>query len=92
VAQAGYRNRFGHPDPEVVARYAERGIELVRTDHAGATQWRFGPDGTMQIRSSRAIAVRYWHNRPGGRQAMPQASDDEPAGEGELREPFFGMP
>jgi competence protein ComEC len=92
VAQAGYRNRFGHPDPEVVARYAARGIELVRTDHAGATQWRFGPDGTMQTRSSRAIAVRYWHNRPGGRQAMPQASDDEPAGEGELREPFFGMP
>jgi competence protein ComEC len=92
LAQAGYRNRFGHPDPEVAARYATRGIEFVRTDHAGATQWRYGPDGAVQTRSSRAIAVRYWHNRPGAGRAVPAAGDDEPAGEGELREPFFGMP
>ena len=32
VVQAGYRNRFGHPAPAVVERYAARGIKLVRSD------------------------------------------------------------
>ena len=43
VAQAGYRNRYGHPDPGVTARYADHGIALHRTDHAGALQWRLLP-------------------------------------------------
>src|SRR5262249_40572391 len=40
VVQAGYRNRFGHPHPGVVARYAAIGAALIRTDHTGAVQWR----------------------------------------------------
>jgi competence protein ComEC len=39
--QAGYRNRFGHPDPGVVERYRAVGAHPVRTDHQGAVQWRF---------------------------------------------------
>jgi hypothetical protein len=39
VVQAGYRSRFGHPAPDVVARYAERGIEVVRSDRCGAWTW-----------------------------------------------------
>jgi competence protein ComEC len=30
TGQTGYRNRFGHPDPAVVARYAARGVDFVR--------------------------------------------------------------
>lgn len=65
VYQAGYRNRFGHPADEVVARYAAVGAKSVRTDHAGATQWRMRADGSIDIESMRAPRRRYWHNRPG---------------------------
>ena len=64
VAQAGYRNRFRHPDPEVVARYQQRKIPFFRTDHAGALQWRFATDGSSTVASSRETQARYWHNRP----------------------------
>ncbi|HEX6018488.1 MAG TPA: DNA internalization-related competence protein ComEC/Rec2, partial [Burkholderiaceae bacterium] len=39
LVQAGYRSRFGHPAPEVEARYLSRGIMLVRSDHCGAWSW-----------------------------------------------------
>jgi pimeloyl-ACP methyl ester carboxylesterase len=32
----GYRNRFGHPRPEIVERYASTAARLWRTDHHGA--------------------------------------------------------
>jgi competence protein ComEC len=60
VVQAGYRNRFGHPAPEVMARYAERGIAVI--DSPGCGAWRFGPDGESCWRT---VAQRYWHHRPG---------------------------
>lgn len=65
VSQAGYRNRFRHPDPEVVARYHARRIQFFRTDHAGALQWRFASNGTSLLFSTRETEARYWHNRPG---------------------------
>ena len=64
VYQAGYRNRFGHPDAEVVARYVSVGAKSVRTDHAGATQWRMRADGSIEVESMRVPRRRYWHNRP----------------------------
>ncbi len=67
VAQAGYRNRFRHPDPEITARYEARKIRFFRTDHAGALQWRFARDGSSAVASSRQAEARYWHNRPGTR-------------------------
>jgi competence protein ComEC len=75
VAQAGYRNRFGHPDPEVVARYRAQGIRLLRTDHSGALQWRFRADGRATVDSWRSAVVRYWHNRPG--ELLPASPDDD---------------
>jgi competence protein ComEC len=36
IASAGFRNRYGHPHPEVVERYRKAGIELFRTDRDGA--------------------------------------------------------
>ena len=61
VVQAGYRNRFGHPAPDVVERYRERGIAVVATAACGAWQWRAdgGDDGSCE----RDAARRYWHHR-----------------------------
>jgi competence protein ComEC len=43
VVSAGRGNRFGHPAPEVVARYARAGAEVFRTDQDGAVM--VGTDG-----------------------------------------------
>jgi competence protein ComEC len=59
--QVGYRNRYRHPKPEVFARYAEHGIERVRTDVAGAITLQFSENlTTSAYRSSHA---RYWYDR-----------------------------
>jgi competence protein ComEC len=56
LVQAGYRSRFGHPAPDVLARYAERGIDLVRSDQCGAWLWQ------DQVAScTREVRRRYWH-------------------------------
>jgi len=60
VVQAGYRNRFGHPAAEVMARYRERGIRLVASPDCGAWHWpsEAGADGATCHRDT---ARRYWH-------------------------------
>ena len=97
VAQAGYRNRFRHPDPEVVARYDARKIQFFRTDHAGALQWRFASDGTSVVYSTRETEARYWHNRPGaaaGRSGSGTRAQDAGAVTGDVipgpPEPYAG--
>ncbi|HSW25548.1 MAG TPA: DNA internalization-related competence protein ComEC/Rec2, partial [Burkholderiaceae bacterium] len=56
LVQAGYRSRFGHPAPEVLARYRARGIMLVRSDRCGAWSWNDGA-----FRCARETRRRYWH-------------------------------
>lgn len=58
VAQAAYRSRFGHPAPDVVARYQALGIEFVRSDRCGA--WSLTAAGTAVC--ERQAARRYWHH------------------------------
>ncbi|HEY4065955.1 MAG TPA: DNA internalization-related competence protein ComEC/Rec2, partial [Burkholderiaceae bacterium] len=60
VFQAGYRNRFGHPAPDVMARYLARGIETHVSPACGAWLWeaREAPAGVCY----RALARRYWHD------------------------------
>lgn len=36
IVSVGERNRYRHPSPEVMTRYAERGIRTWRTDRSGA--------------------------------------------------------
>ena len=61
MVQAGYRNRFGHPAPEVVARLQERAISVVDSPHCGAYTWQSSRphDGACL----RAKGLRYWHQR-----------------------------
>jgi competence protein ComEC len=59
LVQAAYRSRYGHPAPDVVARYALRDIAVVRSDRCGA--WTLQPDG--QAHCERESARRYWHHR-----------------------------
>ncbi|MED5621289.1 DNA internalization-related competence protein ComEC/Rec2 [Ideonella sp. BN130291] len=56
IVQAGYRSRFGHPAPDVMARYAERGIAVVRSDRCGAFLW-----SADESACQRDLARRYWH-------------------------------
>ena len=56
VVQAGYRSRYGHPVPEVLLRYTDRGIAVVRSDQCGAWQWQDGAS-----RCTRQVRRRYWH-------------------------------
>lgn len=62
VVQAGYRNRFGHPVPEVAHRYEARGTVLIRSDRCGAWNWA---SHTGQGLCERERRRRYWHFRPG---------------------------
>jgi competence protein ComEC len=62
VVQAAYRSRYGHPAPDVMQRYADRGIAVVRSDRCGA--WTLQPDGAALCQ--RQIARRYWHHRVDG--------------------------
>ena len=61
VFQAGYRNRFGHPAPDVLERYLERGIAVHASPDCGA--WH-GPTPTAPLGAcERDLARRYWHHR-----------------------------
>ncbi len=62
VFTTGYRNRFGHPKPDVVARYRDAGAELRRSDRDGALLFRFGEDGVQAV-SWRETRQRYWQER-----------------------------
>ena len=68
IAQAGYRNRFGHPAPPVVARYGERGIPLSRSDTCGAWSWHTDARQDDPY-CERDAAPRYWQHRPRARGA-----------------------
>jgi competence protein ComEC len=55
----GYRNRFGHPKPEVVERYQARGIKIYRSDESGALNLHFGAGGFF-LQGQRQLRQRYW--------------------------------
>ncbi len=61
LVQAGYRSRFGHPAPEVVARYVERGAQVVDSPRCGAAHW--ASPRPAEVKCERAHDVRYWRHR-----------------------------
>ncbi|HPT56405.1 MAG TPA: DNA internalization-related competence protein ComEC/Rec2 [Casimicrobium sp.] len=70
LINAGYRNRFGHPREDVLARYAERNINVLRTDWHGALTLS-SVDGFARIQSARDARQRYWVDRPDPTDARP---------------------
>ncbi len=59
--QVGYRNRYHHPKMEVYQRYADFGVNRLRTDETGAITLQFG--STLAISEYRIEHARYWYRR-----------------------------
>lgn len=57
---AGFLNQYGHPAPEVKARFEKRGAELFNTADAGALELTALAQGECRIRSWRGVKKRYW--------------------------------
>ena len=66
LVPVGYRNRFRHPNKDVMARYGERGITIYRTDELGALTLKFATDakGAPAISAYRNEQRRYWLDLP----------------------------
>ena len=61
IVQAGYRNRFGHPAPDVLARLQAQGSTVFETTRCGAATWHSErPD---RITCAREHPLRYWQHR-----------------------------
>ncbi len=58
VVQAGYRNRFGHPVPEVLERLRERGVVVLTSPACGAWRWADGSAWECE----RETSQRYWRH------------------------------
>jgi competence protein ComEC len=65
VHSAGYRNAFGHPHPQVWARWAAAGVRNWRTDAQGAIGMVFSADADegVTVFAERERRPRYWHGR-----------------------------
>lgn len=58
----GYRNRFGHPRPEVVMRYRAVGAAVARSDADGAVELELDGRSPLEWHTARADRRRYWHD------------------------------
>jgi competence protein ComEC len=60
----GYRNRFGHPRPEIVDRYLAAGSTVLRSDEEGAISVVM--DGkNLGMERYRKSHARYWQHKEG---------------------------
>ncbi len=59
----GRKNRYGHPHPDVLRRYAETGAVLHRSDRHGWIRLSFD-DGGVNIERWREQRRRYWQRSP----------------------------
>ena len=60
IVQAGYRNRFGHPRPDVLRRYSDLGVLVVQTPRCGASTWHSEQPNLVQC--ERNQRQRYWQH------------------------------
>ncbi|CAK0771774.1 competence protein ComEC [Gammaproteobacteria bacterium] len=61
IYTTGYRNHFGFPHPEIVARYAAVGAQSFDTARQGALELHLGPGLLPTVRLWREEARHYWH-------------------------------
>ena len=62
IIAAGYRNRFGHPRSEVLARYRQAGAARRRTDLGGAISVEVVPGRAVTVEAERDRRRRYWYD------------------------------
>lgn len=62
VFSVGHLNPFGHPHPQVWARWAEAGARNWRTDSQGSVLLRFAEEG-LHVDAERVRRPRYWHGK-----------------------------
>ena len=63
IIQSGYRNRFGHPASNVIARYRAAGVHWVSSPVCGAAWWHSNQPAV--VRCERVHQRRYWaHIQP----------------------------
>ncbi|MEW5837497.1 MAG: DNA internalization-related competence protein ComEC/Rec2 [Pseudomonadota bacterium] len=60
VVSAGYRNAFRHPRPEVMARYAALGAQIVSTPDCGRIQLRLREGYAPELRCAREAWPWAW--------------------------------
>ena len=66
IFAAGYRNRFGHPRDDVVARYRDAGVAAARTDIGGAITVTLSAGLRVAAFAERVRHRRYWYDKPDG--------------------------
>jgi competence protein ComEC len=64
IVACGYRNRFGHPRADILARWTNRGAVVARTDWHGAVTVLFVPGSAVAASHARAQRGRYWLSVP----------------------------
>ena len=62
IFTAGYRNRFGHPRPDIVLRYADIAAAALRSDVHGAISITIGIEGVGAPVAAREAHQRYWYD------------------------------
>jgi competence protein ComEC len=62
IIAAGYRNRFGHPRGEILARYVHAGVARTRTDLQGAITVTLARDRPIEPSAERERSRRYWYD------------------------------
>jgi len=60
IFTVGAHNRFGHPHGDVVARYANQGIAMWRSDWNGEVSFHFTPKQAPTMLAWRQAHQRYW--------------------------------
>jgi len=63
IVTAGYRNRFGHPNAEVLERYTSVGTSIFRTDRDGAVHVVL-QRAEVRVEGERNRRPRYWRAAP----------------------------
>jgi len=63
IFTVGYLNRFKHPKPLILERYAESGATLYRSDYNGALEIAFARNKPISIETWRQSQPCYWHDK-----------------------------
>lgn len=70
IVPVGYRNRYRHPKPDVIAAYEARRIRIYRTDYDGMVRVELP---SLKVSAYRRDHRRYWMDQP----SEPSAQDEQ---------------